>query len=99
LSDANLLDEYSKLIVHFSSELEQIETVQIPHHGSRRSWNRKILTDLPRCSLFVINYGIGNRYGHPALQVIYYIKNGFGDSMIFKNNELASLNIIYKVFY
>lgn len=45
----------------------RIICVQIPHHGSRRSFNSKLLNIDAE---FVISVGYKNRYHHPSAEVV-----------------------------
>jgi len=51
--------------------------VQIPHHGSDLSWDVKSFFPLNTgpSIIAIINYGVGNTYGHPGENVINDLKN------------------------
>jgi beta-lactamase superfamily II metal-dependent hydrolase len=52
----------------YKDYLDQISTVQIPHHGSYASFNFK---NLPKNAIFFpISYGVKNPYKHPSQMVI-----------------------------
>ena len=77
--DFNAQDEecWKKLKGKFSSkEWESIGCVQIPHHGSRGSYNGKFL-DMEACH--VISAGLGSCFRHPSLSVLdtYQGRGGF----------------------
>lgn len=52
-----------------------IGTLQIPHHGSIKNFNRLIFSQNIRCS--VISYGLNNSYGHPSDSVIGDLVSNF----------------------
>lgn len=49
-----------------------IGCIQLPHHGSKHNFNDDII-NLHACA--VACYGIGNRYGHPGLEVVEKLRN------------------------
>lgn len=67
--DINLSIGYRRdaLISHFAAMAEQISTVSLPHHGSRRSFHKSIL--FPNARFFVASAGENSRYGHPSDEV------------------------------
>ncbi|MBP7555389.1 MAG: hypothetical protein KA821_03965 [Chitinophagaceae bacterium] len=73
--DINLSDiNYPKEI---QENLQNTIVFQVPHHGAKRNWNAAPISNLYR-SQMVINFGWGNRFGHPGLPVIADIKNRWG---------------------
>jgi hypothetical protein len=70
-ADTNLHDiNYPNYIV---SNLPYIRVFQVPHHGSKNNWSVEGIRSLSFCQL-VINFGWGNRFGHPGYQVLDDIK-------------------------
>jgi len=67
LADFNLNEVLPKYVVNnFSTVL----VFQIPHHGSRKNWTLRFMNNLIDCCYSVINFGYGNKYGHPSSEVI-----------------------------
>ena len=62
--DLNIVD--IKLI--FRSYWENVGTIQIPHHGDIKAFNKKVLKDHYYCC--PISVGKNNSYGHPSNKVI-----------------------------
>jgi len=75
LGDANLKRHYKDLLEHFKNFLPMINLVLVPHHGSKNSWNSKILSDINACKIWVVSAGIKNSYSHPSKKVILEIVN------------------------
>lgn len=63
-SNLNVLDLRKK----YRKYWDLIGTIQIPHHGSLRSFNTKILTD--KEYICPISVGKNSQYGHPSQKVI-----------------------------
>ena len=63
------------------SHLDNISLLyfQIPHHGSNKQWNNSNLSPLHTItsgSMFnICSYGIGNKYGHPGIDVVKSPRN------------------------
>jgi hypothetical protein len=66
-SNLNVLDLRKKYEKYWGL----IGTIQIPHHGSLRSFNTKILTD--KEYICPISVGKNSQYGHPSQKVISHI--------------------------
>lgn len=62
--DLNIVD--IKLI--FKSYWENVGTIQIPHHGDIKSFNKRVLKDHYYCC--PISVGKNNSYGHPSSKVV-----------------------------
>ena len=58
----------TKLRDTFKNYWENVGTIQIPHHGSRKSFDFDAINDAPY--LCPISVGVNNSYGHPAPSVI-----------------------------
>jgi hypothetical protein len=93
--DIDLMNNYNKFYEHMKNELSNTGLCLIPHHGSKKSWNSKILEDAKNCLLWVSSAGIYNRYGHPCVQVINDIvyKN---EKYFYSVNELKGLFLTYQ---
>ncbi|HKC67328.1 MAG TPA: hypothetical protein VKG26_03810 [Bacteroidia bacterium] len=62
------LSPYSPYPNYIKEKLQHVIVFQVPHHGSRHSWNSGVLADLNSYfpTVAVINYGWGNSHGHPG---------------------------------
>lgn len=71
----SLLDILSK---YFKNISENIGLIQVPHHGSKHNFNKKILSNMPH-RMYFASFGANNTYGHPSYEVIANIevKNHF----------------------
>ena len=62
-----------------------LDLIQIPHHGSQRSFHDKLLTLNTSVKYYFLSYGIGNSYRHPSPSVIKKL----GDKAIRVTNETS----------
>ena len=63
-SDLNFID----IKTIFWTFWEKVGTIQIPHHGDLKTFNKEILEDNSFCC--PISVGLKNSYGHPSSKVI-----------------------------
>lgn len=63
----NLLDCLS---VYLENVGGHIGTIQVPHHGSFRNFNHKILTMWNSPKHYFASFGLGNQHGHPSSYVL-----------------------------
>jgi hypothetical protein len=77
LSDANFKNPnfFKHFRKHLSQSLIFTALTQLPHHGSKRSWNCKLIKLMPCCFLWIPSYGKKNNNGHPSFEVINNIKS------------------------
>jgi len=84
----------------FSKNLSKVHVFQVPHHGSEKNWNYPNFLNLnlahnPRLKLFnIVNFGFGNRYGHPSNQVLDELKNS-----IVLNSQFQRITNYYLIEY
>lgn len=69
-----LLTGDSNLEVVDRLSLDNIDILEIPHHGSKNNINNEVLKEL-RPKLVVISVGKDNRYGHPNPEVVKMLKD------------------------
>jgi hypothetical protein len=70
LGDVNL--EGINLPHYIASKIPETEVIQVPHHGSAAGWDINVLkaAGLPADGQWIINFGLGNPFGHPRQPVI-----------------------------
>lgn len=88
----------------FLEKLKYVHVVQIPHHGSRKNWDLQAFKglNLGESNKFhselkviaVCNYGAGNRYNHPAAEVVNEI-----EVPLILNNQFTRFTICYEGVY
>ena len=83
--DFNLKQE--SLSKSYGAYFDRIGTVQIPHHGSVRSFD--LNNFYARGKLCPVSYGVNNRFGHPDQAVVDDIV-GAGNCPIFVTNDRLS---------
>ncbi len=49
---------------------DNVTTIQVPHHGSKRSYKSMMFENLNNVHCCVISFGNDNRYGHPSSYVV-----------------------------
>ncbi|MBU2492385.1 MAG: hypothetical protein KJ571_07130 [Bacteroidetes bacterium] len=69
-ADIDMNKYYHAYKKYFSKYLKRNGVYQIPHHGSSKNWERKIIKDLDDIVCYLINYGLGNRHKHPSNNVV-----------------------------
>lgn len=67
------IKEEEKIIPQLKSMGGEIEVLKVAHHGSKSSTSREFLGVI-RPKLAVISVGVNNRYGHPAKEVLEYLR-------------------------
>lgn len=50
--------------------IDEIGTIQLPHHGAIKNFNNLLLSYNDQSKLFFASFGNGNTYGHPSYNVI-----------------------------
>lgn len=87
LNDKNNCDktiiDYMMDIVQIKDYLKNIGLIQIPHHGSIKSFSNLIFSINPRCVNYFISYG-HNTYGHPSDRVV--------EDTLYRKNILHNVN-------
>ena len=58
-----------------SNCIDQIGSIQLPHHGSIKNFNKLLLSFNDERKLFFASFGNGNTYGHPSFIVFEQIIN------------------------
>ena len=84
----------STLKVSGIQDIHNVGTVQIPHHGSKHSYN-DLINDKPGL-ISVISAGMKNSYRHPNGSVIKAILNN--DGILNIVNETPGSACCYKVY-
>lgn len=72
--DISLKTNLRQFAQHFSERLSRVNLVQLPHHGSRHSWNSELLSHLDGRTWFAVNAGTANRFGHPHNEVFFDLR-------------------------
>lgn len=68
-SDCDIYEWKSRL---YSDVWQNIGTVQLPHHGSLKSFEVK-KNDIDRVYFFPVSCGSTNSYGHPSGKILAYL--------------------------
>ncbi len=63
-------DQVTEFLNHYKNYWEDFWLFQLPHHGSDKSSNNLLHSNIPNLSMTFINYGIGNKHSHPTASVI-----------------------------
>lgn len=65
--------------------VDEIGTIQLPHHGAKKNFNKLLLAYNNDTKLFFASYGNNNTYGHPSYDVIEQIISS--DNIFYGVNE------------
>lgn len=68
-NDDNYKKMYDQMHDNFSKYWNKVGVIQIPHHGSEKSFNDKLLKDF-KYGVFIISYGMWNTYEHPSWKIV-----------------------------
>jgi len=79
--DINSISEWEGIEKRYAQLFRHIQSLQVPHHGSRNNWNNKIPLDVGLCD-YIISAGIRNRFKHPDLEVIKNISQNLSPDII-----------------
>lgn len=89
MGDINSIFEWDNLKSRYQRLFKHIQSLQIPHHGSRHNWNNKIPLEVGPC-YYIISAGLRNRFRHPDPQVIQNISQNFSPELIKWAHEYQS---------
>ncbi len=73
---------------HYNAVSELIDTLALPHHGSRHNFHKDLL--LPGISRFVASAGKENRYGHPHEVVKFAVEASQDGRFVLVTEDQAS---------
>lgn len=85
--DISLDQKWTEIEKHFRGVLSNLSLCLVPHHGSKGSWNKAVLTKVPQKCQWIISSGISNKYHHPSREVIQDIIQN--RNPLYLSNELA----------
>ncbi len=89
MGDINSISEWEGIKKRYAQLFRHIQSLQIPHHGSKNNWNNKIPLDVGLCD-YIISAGIRNRFKHPDLEVIKNISQNLSPDVIKWSHEYRS---------
>jgi beta-lactamase superfamily II metal-dependent hydrolase len=67
--DINLKKSFNEIKTFFNDVKDDIIVSLIPHHGSYKNWNQRILEDINNCEFWITSAGLTNTYGHPSFEI------------------------------
>jgi len=73
--DSNAAELPLEILKRNLSVSQNIGSIQVPHHGSARSWDSRLA--LASATLYFASYGSSNIYGHPAPKVARDLVSNF----------------------
>ncbi|MCU4676331.1 MBL fold metallo-hydrolase [Catenovulum sp. 2E275] len=74
-----------------------IGTVQLPHHGSRLSFEPNAFHNFGSKLFVPVSFGSRNSYGHPALCVINYLTSDGKSPLLINENEASKIE--HEIFF
>jgi hypothetical protein len=87
--DIDLRPKWTEVENHFASYFGYTSGILIPHHGSKRSWDRHLMGKLSAPAIWYLSAGIGNRHGHPSPEVIREILQS--GQRVFWSNQFCEI--------
>ena len=88
-------DVIDSLSSHLADVSRHIGTIQVPHHGSIKNFNYKILTKWNIPKQYFASFGEKNQHGHPSSKVLEYIMRGNPFYGITENRSSIAIEYIY----
>jgi len=79
--DINSISEWKNIKKRYSSLFKHLQSLQIPHHGSKNNWNNEIPLNVGPCD-YIVSAGIRNKFSHPHLEVIKNISQTLSPDVI-----------------
>lgn len=73
LNQGRRLKIIEQLKVFLKYCIDEVGTIQLPHHGAIKNFNNLLLSYNDQRKLFFASFGNGNTYGHPSYDVIEQI--------------------------
>ena len=90
--DINLKRHIPEIIRRFGSDLSDVGLCLIPHHGSKRNWDKAILPYVSRGCTWVVSTGKTNK-SQPSSDILRDIKKQGQDYTICNDNSIVTFNI------
>lgn len=87
--------DLSLVIRSLGKRKDLIGTIQIPHHGSKKSWDAGLVLNSER--RYFMQCGSTNTYGHPAMSVIQSVYEKDPCACVSVIQELASTAIVQRI--
>ena len=88
-------DMIDSLFSHLAAVSHHIGTIQVPHHGSIKNFNHKILTKWNIPKHYFASFGEKNTHGHPSSEVLEYIMRGNPFYGVTENRSSMAIEFIY----
>lgn len=98
-SDSFLLTttQVEEFLNHYTNYWNCFWLFQIPHHGSDKSSNKLLHTNIPHEAMNFINYGVDNRHKHPSASTVHdLVATGQSINMI-PINEYNGLRFSFRI--
>ena len=90
--DINFKQHISEISRHFGSSLSDVSFCLIPHHGSKRNWDRAILPHLSRSCMWVVSTGKSNR-NQPCPDILRDIKRQGQEYAICNDHSTVTIDV------
>lgn len=90
--DASCVTKWDEMVRRYTNYWEYIGCVQVPHHGSKYSFNVGLL-DFD--AYFIISAGVSNRFRHPHAEVVRNIMNAM--KPLFLVTEIENSVVCFEV--
>lgn len=88
--DVNLKMVWTPFAIHFGNYFAHMTDLLIPHHGSKDNWKSQILDVTKDSKSWIVSAGLGNRYGHPNVDIVLEVLNR--GKVLFWSNQLSKID-------
>ena len=88
-----IINQLKLFLKHFINE---IGTIQLPHHGAIKNFNNLLLSYNNNDKLFFASFGNSNTYGHPSYDVIEQVL--CSDNIFFGVNENRGSGLVENIY-
>nr|WP_259547346.1 hypothetical protein [Heyndrickxia oleronia] len=98
--DLNATSNMDQIKNHFGRELSEVTTLLVPHHGSKKYWDQNFIKYFNNpLSVWVVNYGVTNTYGHPDPDLVDQLRDFDSTIKLAFNNEIIQIRQHWDVFW
>lgn len=84
------VEGWTEIFKKRKNDLEEIDVIKIPHHGSRTGLNENMI-DIMRPDIAIISLGLNNKYGFPHQEILDILAKN--KTRVYRTDQEKTLNI------
>ena len=84
------IEGWTEIFKKQKNNLEDIDVIKIPHHGSRTGLNEN-MTDIMRPDIAIISLGLNNKYGFPHQEILDSLAKN--KTRVYRTDQEKTINI------